>query len=58
MESHEQEQVREQPQTGDLPEYERPRVVDYGTLLDITRAGSFPNADIPGGADGTAFSPA
>ena len=31
MEKHEKDQV---------PEYERPTVVDYGTLVDITRAGT------------------
>ena len=29
------------------PEYERPSVVDYGTLVDITRNGTFPNKDVP-----------
>ena len=29
--------------------YETPRVLDYGTLVDITRAGSQTNADVPKG---------
>jgi hypothetical protein len=58
MESREQDRVVEHEQEHDVPEYERPRVTDYGTLIDMTRAGNFPNADVPGGADGTAFSPA
>ena len=29
--------------------YESPRVMDYGTLVDITRAGAQVNADAPGG---------
>ena len=47
MQEHEKDQV---------PEYERPSVVDYGTLVDITRAGHQPNADVPGGNNNTAFS--
>lgn len=39
----------------EVPEYERPSVVDYGTLIDITRAGDQPNADIPNGNNNTAF---
>jgi hypothetical protein len=38
-----------------VPEYEPPRVVDYGTLVDITRAGNAPNADVPHGNNNTAF---
>ena len=29
--------------------YESPRVMDYGTLVDITRSGSQTNADVPKG---------
>lgn len=46
MEKHEKDQA---------PEYERPSVVDYGTLVDITRAGAAPNADLPKGNNNTAF---
>ncbi len=45
MEKHEKDQV---------PEYERPSVVDYGTLVDITRGGSATNKDGPVG-NNTAF---
>jgi hypothetical protein len=32
-----------------VPEYERPNVVDYGTLGELTAAGSFPHHDVPAG---------
>lgn len=35
--------------------YESPDVKDYGTLLDLTQAGTAPNADVPQGNDNTAF---
>ena len=38
------EQVQEQ-----VLEYERPKVVDYGTLVELTAAGSFPHHDVPAG---------
>lgn len=38
------EQVQEQDR-----EYERPNVVDYGTLVELTAAGSYPHHDIPNG---------
>jgi hypothetical protein len=46
MEKHEKDQV---------PEYERPTVVDYGTLADITRAGHAANSDVMAGTANTAF---
>jgi len=36
--------------------YERPEVIDYGTLREMTQAGHLPNADVPHGANNTAFS--
>ena len=44
--------------TDRVPAYERPGITDYGTLLDLTLGGDQPNADAPGGANNTAFSPA
>jgi hypothetical protein len=38
------EQVQEE-----VLEYERPNVVDYGTLVELTAAGSYPHHDIPNG---------
>jgi hypothetical protein len=40
-----------------VPEYERPSVVDYGTLVDITRSGNSPNNDAPTGNNVSAFPP-
>lgn len=37
--------------------YEAPQVVDYGAVSELTRQGAEPNADVPGGVDGTAYSP-
>jgi hypothetical protein len=37
------------------PAYERPSVVDYGTLVDITRALNLSNSDSPAGTPNTAF---
>ena len=37
-------------------EYEQPKIVDYGSLLELTKAASSQNADVVGGNDGTAFS--
>jgi hypothetical protein len=42
---HEKEQV----------EYEAPKVIDYGTLVEVTRASTFQNADSPAGTNNTAF---
>jgi hypothetical protein len=44
------EQVQEQ-----VLEYERPNVVDYGTLVELTAAGGLPNGDVPHGV-GNAYS--
>ena len=35
--------------------YERPEVTDYGTLLELTEASTFQNADSPQGIANTAF---
>lgn len=48
MEDHKKEQV---------PAYEPPRLIDYGTLVDLTRAGHMPNTDVPHGVNNTAFPP-
>ncbi|HEX3976851.1 MAG TPA: lasso RiPP family leader peptide-containing protein [Solirubrobacteraceae bacterium] len=37
--------------------YEKPEITDYGTLVDLTRAGHHMNADSPFGNDDTAFAP-
>jgi hypothetical protein len=37
-------------------EYEQPKIVDYGSLLELTKAASSENSDVMGGANGTAFS--
>jgi len=44
-------QVQEQ-----VLEYERPHVVDYGTLVELTAAGNVVNADVPHGNSNTAYS--
>jgi hypothetical protein len=38
-----------------LHNYERPEVTDYGTLIDLTEASTFTNADTPQGVPNTAF---
>ena len=30
-----------------MAKYERPKIVDYGTLLELTQAGSVSNSDVP-----------
>jgi hypothetical protein len=42
-------QVQEQ-----VLQYERPNVVDYGTLVELTASGNVMNKDIPGGNANTA----
>jgi hypothetical protein len=37
-------------------EYERPKIVDYGSLSELTKAGGLPNSDSPSGDSNTAFS--
>jgi hypothetical protein len=37
--------------------YERPKIVDYGTLLELTQQGSVMNADVPSGSPNTAYPP-
>ncbi|MGA2009371.1 MAG: lasso RiPP family leader peptide-containing protein [Solirubrobacteraceae bacterium] len=39
------------------PQYERPEVIDYGTLTELTLSGGLPNADVPHGVNGTANPP-
>lgn len=38
--------------------YSTPEFVDYGAITELTKQGGVPNADVPQGADGTAYSPA
>ena len=38
-----------------VPAYERPSVVDYGTLVDLTRLENQLNSDSPAGTPNTAF---
>lgn len=40
-----------------IVEYEKPKVVDHGTLRELTLSGSLQNADIPMGINGTANPP-
>lgn len=42
--------------TTDDTTYEAPTLRVEGTLEEITKAGSAPNADVKGGKDNTAFS--
>jgi hypothetical protein len=37
--------------------YDAPTVAAYGTVQELTRQSNLPNADTPGGTDGTAYSP-
>jgi hypothetical protein len=37
--------------------YEKPEVIDYGTLLDLTQSGHHANSDVPLGSNDTAFAP-
>jgi len=50
-----QESEMENQENDHVPEYEPPSVVDYGTLVDITRAGGLPNSDDIVGTPNTAF---
>jgi hypothetical protein len=38
------------------PEYEKPQVTDYGSLLELTKSGHVLNKDVPNGSPNTAFS--
>jgi hypothetical protein len=38
------------------PEYESPKIVDYGSLLELTKSGHVTNSDVPAGTPNTAFS--
>nr|WP_163503639.1 hypothetical protein [Halomonas socia] len=41
----------------DRKPYASPSVQELGALKDITEGGGMPNADVPGGQDGTANKP-
>jgi hypothetical protein len=45
------------PQQQNDQRYETPEITDYGTLVDLTRAGHHMNSDSPFGNDDTAFAP-
>jgi hypothetical protein len=47
----------EQPKQQTEQVYETPEITDYGTLLDLTRAGHHSNSDVPNGTDNTAYAP-
>ena len=49
MEKHEDSRT-------DLAEYEKPRIVDYGSLVELTRASTLENSDSPSGTPNTAYS--
>lgn len=36
-------------------EYEAPKVIDYGTLVEVTHASNLVNSDSPSGTNNTAF---
>lgn len=36
-------------------QYERPKIVDYGTLQQLTLGGTLTNADTPAGISNTAY---
>lgn len=47
-------EAKEQPK---VSEYEQPKVIDYGTLLELTAVGGrLPNSDVPMGQPNSAFS--
>lgn len=35
--------------------YDAPKIVDYGTLVELTEAGNLANSDVPFGDPNTAF---
>lgn len=37
--------------------YEKPEITDYGTLVELTRAGHHQNSDSPFGNNDTAYAP-
>lgn len=43
--------------TGEKKPYVEPTVTVYGDVEEITQNGNQVNADVPGGANNTAFSP-
>jgi len=42
---------------GNMIKYERPKIVDYGSLVHLTLAGSAANRDVPFGNNNTAYPP-
>jgi len=40
-----------------MVKYERPKIVDYGSLVDLTLSGNVANADVPHGNSNTAYPP-
>jgi hypothetical protein len=40
-----------------MTKYERPKIVDYGSLLKLTQAGSVTNSDVPHGNANSAYPP-
>ncbi len=40
-----------------MTNYERPKIVDYGTLVQLTQAGHAANSDLPYGNANTAYTP-
>jgi len=52
------EPIKQQPTSGttEYGVYEQPKVVDYGTLLDLTQVGgTVASADVPHGLPNSAF---
>jgi hypothetical protein len=41
----------------ELIKYEKPKIVDYGSLLELTKAGNVVNSDVPHGNANTAYPP-
>jgi hypothetical protein len=40
-----------------MTKYEKPKIVDYGSLLELTAQGTAPNADVPHGGAVSAYWP-
>jgi hypothetical protein len=40
-----------------MVKYERPKIVDYGSLVELTLAGNVTNSDVPHGNSNTAYPP-
>ncbi|HWE13258.1 MAG TPA: hypothetical protein VG365_07095 [Solirubrobacteraceae bacterium] len=43
------------PQEEKGAHYEQPKITDYGTLLELTQAGTLQHSDVPMGAPNTSF---